>query len=700
MPTTAGGALGSLPTTASDEPGLTRALGDPSARLAVVEVARPISIAALSYLSSSRPLVVTCPTGTMAGQLADDLRQFLPADEVVHFPGWETLPFERVSPSVETMGQRLEILWRLRDPERVPAIIVTGVRALLQKLGPDATAIEPVVVRPGAMIDPDELSADARRVRLPPRGTRRAPRRVRPPRRDRRRVPVDRRRPDPHRPVGRRGRPADDVRRQRPALDRRHRRGVHLPRPRADADRRRAGARARSSSRPSRGAASSGSGCPRAPTSTAWRAGCRGSSTDDRLLTDVLPDGGEARARRTAADARPGDRPDRRGGRPRPHARVDLGPRPRPPLPPPARRPGHAARRVGRVLVDRLDAGIARHPARRGVGLGAGRRRRHGADRPPDRADRSRLPGRRRRRRRRLGGPPARAAARQRARLPGRQRSRTTPSSRVGRIDRRRTAAPRLHAAERQGVDRRRERPHRPAARPPHGPAAQARPRAPARSRTSRPATTSCTTSTASASTRGWSSATSAASSATTCSSRTRAATSSTCRATRSTRCASTSAARPRRSTASAAPTSPRRRAASARPCARSPRNSSCSTRSGSTPRATRSPRTRRGRPRWKRRSRSSRRPTSARRSTTSSATWSWRTRWTASCAATSGSARPRSPSAPRSRRSRTASRSPCSRRPRCSPRSTATRSPTASPASRSASRCSPASSPRRRRRR
>ena len=113
------------------------------------------------YLSSSRPLIVTCPTGTMAGQLADDLRQFLPADEVVHFPGWETLPFERVSPSVETMGHRLEILWRLRDPQRVPAVIVTGVRALLQKLGPGATTIEPVVVRPGAEIDPDELSRDA-----------------------------------------------------------------------------------------------------------------------------------------------------------------------------------------------------------------------------------------------------------------------------------------------------------------------------------------------------------------------------------------------------------------------------------------------------------------------------------------------------------------------------------------------------------
>ncbi|NND75980.1 MAG: transcription-repair coupling factor, partial [Ilumatobacter sp.] len=77
----------------------------------------------------------------------------------VHFPGWETLPFERVSPSVETMGQRLDILWRLGNETRTPKIIVAGVRALLQKLGPGATEIEPIIVGPGAEIDPEQLAA-------------------------------------------------------------------------------------------------------------------------------------------------------------------------------------------------------------------------------------------------------------------------------------------------------------------------------------------------------------------------------------------------------------------------------------------------------------------------------------------------------------------------------------------------------------
>jgi transcription-repair coupling factor (superfamily II helicase) len=142
-----------------DEDALTRAIGDPGARLAIPEVARPISIAALAHLSDRRPLVVACPTGSMAGQLADDLQAFLGTDEVALFPAWETLPFERISPNVETMGQRMRLLWRLRDPERRPRVIVAGVRALLQRLGPGAATIDPVVVRQGSIVDPDELAA-------------------------------------------------------------------------------------------------------------------------------------------------------------------------------------------------------------------------------------------------------------------------------------------------------------------------------------------------------------------------------------------------------------------------------------------------------------------------------------------------------------------------------------------------------------
>ncbi|MDA3027421.1 MAG: transcription-repair coupling factor [Actinomycetota bacterium] len=140
------------------EPALMRAIGDPDARLAVAEVARPIGIAALAGLSDRHPLLVACPTGSDAGRLYDDLCQFLNPDDVMLFPAWETLPFERVSPAVETMGRRLEVLWRLTGDTARPKVIIAGVRALLQRLGPGAEDVQPIIIERGATIDPDELA--------------------------------------------------------------------------------------------------------------------------------------------------------------------------------------------------------------------------------------------------------------------------------------------------------------------------------------------------------------------------------------------------------------------------------------------------------------------------------------------------------------------------------------------------------------
>ncbi len=150
--------LRDLPPLLRDESALTAALGSTSARLAITEVARPISIAALSHLSERSPLIVACPTGTDAARLHDDLVQFLEREQCLLFPAWETLPFERVSPAVETMGRRTEVLWRLTSASERPKIIVAGVRALLQRLGPDAQSIEPIHVVAGGQIDAENLT--------------------------------------------------------------------------------------------------------------------------------------------------------------------------------------------------------------------------------------------------------------------------------------------------------------------------------------------------------------------------------------------------------------------------------------------------------------------------------------------------------------------------------------------------------------
>jgi transcription-repair coupling factor (superfamily II helicase) len=149
--------LETLPPLLRADPVLTEVLGAPGAVLAVPDPARAYVFAGLAALSSRHPLVVAVPTTTDAERLAHDLRAFLGNDEVDVFPAWETLPFERVSPSVETMGRRLRVMWRLRDPERMPRVLVAPVRAVVQRLGPHVEDVEPVVVQPGSQLDPAEL---------------------------------------------------------------------------------------------------------------------------------------------------------------------------------------------------------------------------------------------------------------------------------------------------------------------------------------------------------------------------------------------------------------------------------------------------------------------------------------------------------------------------------------------------------------
>jgi transcription-repair coupling factor (superfamily II helicase) len=149
--------LASLAPLLAEEPAL-RAVIARQPTVAVPEAARSLFVAALARVTSRRPLVLAVPTGTEAERLVRDLGQYLGDDAVELFPAWETLPFERVSPSLETMGRRLRVMWRLRAGTP-PDVVVAPVRALVQRLGPHVEVIEPVVVRPGDRVDRDELVA-------------------------------------------------------------------------------------------------------------------------------------------------------------------------------------------------------------------------------------------------------------------------------------------------------------------------------------------------------------------------------------------------------------------------------------------------------------------------------------------------------------------------------------------------------------
>ena len=152
--------LADLPAALRDEPALAQVLGRTSATVAVPEAARALVTAGLAGLTQRRPIVLAVPTSTEAERLAHDLAAYLGDERVELFPAWETLPFERVSPGVETMGRRLRVLWRLRDHERAPDVVVASVRALVQRLGPHVEEVEPVRVTPGQRVDRDDLVSE------------------------------------------------------------------------------------------------------------------------------------------------------------------------------------------------------------------------------------------------------------------------------------------------------------------------------------------------------------------------------------------------------------------------------------------------------------------------------------------------------------------------------------------------------------
>jgi transcription-repair coupling factor (superfamily II helicase) len=80
--------------------------------------------------------------------------------EIVEFPAWETLPHERLSPSAETVGKRIDALRKLKawgastgsaseSTLGKSLILVASVRAALQPLADNLTDLEPIALAAG-----------------------------------------------------------------------------------------------------------------------------------------------------------------------------------------------------------------------------------------------------------------------------------------------------------------------------------------------------------------------------------------------------------------------------------------------------------------------------------------------------------------------------------------------------------------------
>jgi transcription-repair coupling factor (superfamily II helicase) len=118
-----------------------RALIDERAPVTVVEPVRPFLIAAM-VRQLGRPVLSIAAHAEEADHLARDVQAFLGRGGAEVFPGWEVLPGEPLSPSIETMGRRLSVLSRLRRGDQfVIATTAQGVTQLVADPGERAGAL-------------------------------------------------------------------------------------------------------------------------------------------------------------------------------------------------------------------------------------------------------------------------------------------------------------------------------------------------------------------------------------------------------------------------------------------------------------------------------------------------------------------------------------------------------------------------------
>lgn len=89
-------------------------------------------------LALKNDLLYITSDGNALEQAALSLAYFCPDVEILKFPAWDTVPYDRVSPNAEIVAQRIRTLDLLcnKNGKSKPKIVITSIGAVLQKLPP------------------------------------------------------------------------------------------------------------------------------------------------------------------------------------------------------------------------------------------------------------------------------------------------------------------------------------------------------------------------------------------------------------------------------------------------------------------------------------------------------------------------------------------------------------------------------------
>ncbi len=142
-------------------PDLSRLLSakTPLTLASVARGAQPLVLADLARAAKSRAVFIAAEEAAMRS-VSETAAFFAPELEVIEFPAWDCLPYDRASPALSVSARRLSALHRLQLAPIGPQLLVTTINALLQRVQTPFRVRESVrLLKPGMEIGRDSLIA-------------------------------------------------------------------------------------------------------------------------------------------------------------------------------------------------------------------------------------------------------------------------------------------------------------------------------------------------------------------------------------------------------------------------------------------------------------------------------------------------------------------------------------------------------------
>ena len=107
----------------------------------------------------SGPILHVTRDDARMARLAEALAFAMPEAEILRFPAWDCLPYDRVSPNAALVSERIATLTRLLDKPTGPRFVLTTVNALVQRVPPrSAFAGARMDVTVNGQVKPEELA--------------------------------------------------------------------------------------------------------------------------------------------------------------------------------------------------------------------------------------------------------------------------------------------------------------------------------------------------------------------------------------------------------------------------------------------------------------------------------------------------------------------------------------------------------------